>query len=66
MIWPHAIVPSLDTTVDAGTHWLVCLVGASDDAAAVTPPKAPAIPDTVRQLLDEFAAQPDPAPAEVT
>ena len=43
IMWPHTIVPALVTTVPAGEHWLACAVGASHDAAAVAPERAPSV-----------------------
>jgi hypothetical protein len=56
MMHPHAIVPALGITVRAGTHWLACAVGASDDATAVAWEQAPGVPDAIRRRLEEFAA----------
>jgi hypothetical protein len=62
MMHPHAIVPSLDTTIDQGTHWLACAVGASHDADAVTRERAPTLPAAVVERLEAFAARPDSQP----
>ena len=59
---PHVIVPGLVTTIEAGTHLLVCAVGASHDAAAVQHDRAPAPPSDLVERLESFAARPDPQP----
>ena len=60
VVYPHVIVPGLAGTLEAGTHLLVCAVGASHDAAAVTHERAPAIPSDLVARLDAFGARPDP------
>lgn len=57
LLSPHTLVPALDVTVGPGTHWLACAVGASDDADAVAPSKAPDVPDDLVARLEEFAAR---------
>jgi len=59
---PHVIVPGLVTTIEAGTHLLVCAVGASHDAASVQHDRAPAPPSDLVERLESFAARPDPQP----
>jgi hypothetical protein len=58
---PHTIVPALSATVPPGEHWLLCAVGASDDAAAVAIGCAPEVPASLRDRLVAFAARKDPA-----
>jgi hypothetical protein len=54
---PHVVVPTLETIIGPGTHWLACAVGASDDVDAVDVKKAPTIsPETVEKL-DSFATR---------
>jgi hypothetical protein len=59
---PLVIVPGLVTTIEAGTHVLVCAVGASHDAAAMQHDRAPAPPSDLVERLESFAARPDPQP----
>lgn len=60
VLHPHAVVPALEATVEAGVHWLGCAVGASHDPAAVALEQAPAIPASLVARLEEFAARPGP------
>jgi len=61
VMYPHVIVPALETSIGPGTHWLACAVGASHDAASVrTDP--PGVPTTIVALLESFAAVPAPQP----
>jgi len=62
VIDPHVIVPALVSTIDAGTHLLICAVGASLDPSAVAPGRAPTVPADVIDRLEAFAAQPDAQP----
>ena len=61
IMWPHTLVPALVTTVPAGEHWLACAVGASHDAAAVAPERAPSLPPGLLDRLAAFVAREDPA-----
>jgi hypothetical protein len=60
IMWPHTIVPALVTTVPAGEHWLTCAVGASHDAAAVAPERAPSLLPGLLDRLAAFVARKDP------
>jgi hypothetical protein len=61
VIAPHTIVPALLVTVPAGVHWLACAVGASHDGDAVAPERAPALPGSMAERLETFAAREDPS-----
>jgi hypothetical protein len=59
IMWPHTIVPALVTTVSAGEHWSGCAVGASHDAAAVAPDRAPALSPGLVDRLADFVVRED-------
>jgi hypothetical protein len=54
---PHVIVPSLETVLAPGTHWLGCAVGASDDAHTVDVTKAPSITADLLDTLESFSGR---------
>lgn len=57
LLAPHTIAPALDVTLDPGTHWLACAVGASDDATTVAVECAPTLSADLVARLEEFAAR---------
>jgi hypothetical protein len=62
LMHPHVIVPELVATVDAGTHLLVCAVGASHDAIVVQADRSPVVPPDLLDRLEAFGARPEPQP----
>ncbi len=57
---PHTMVPMLTSTLEPGTHLIVCAVGVSPRPDAVDPGIAPAVSTAMLDQLERFAAAPKP------